>query len=335
MPVSLVKLYAPARKITPKGADNALVDQLAGFIASERLKQGLSQKELAEKSGTPQSTIARVLGEKVSSKIDTLLPILEVLGYTLSIVPIALRDESDVFSHKNIRNMFDEYTNALSILSGITEIGSDEQAKVLFNVVSKQRKFTPERVRTRTQWDGGKYYAVYQDIVLADYNRPLSVLLEVVKHEATETEGERVFAFIKNEVIGLTAFGTPKFDHYFEQIKFYLEGDDSDFPIGSYTFLDSADGDEEFNDYLRELLDYGDLEENEVSIVNQIIEEGYASLRPHQKIEFIENVLDQYYVEDCERCGNTIPWCEMYMAASTGDSFCSYCRNIWEKMQSE
>jgi ribosome-binding protein aMBF1 (putative translation factor) len=53
-----------------------------------RRKKGISRKELAEKSGLKQSTVARIESLSTSPRAETLIKLLYPLGYTLAIVPL-------------------------------------------------------------------------------------------------------------------------------------------------------------------------------------------------------------------------------------------------------
>jgi ribosome-binding protein aMBF1 (putative translation factor) len=55
---------------------------------SARREKGLSQKQLAEKSGLKQSAVARIESLSTSPRVDTLIKLLYPLGYTLAIVPL-------------------------------------------------------------------------------------------------------------------------------------------------------------------------------------------------------------------------------------------------------
>ena len=60
-----------------------IIDQLI----SERRKQGVSQRQLAENSGFTQSVIARLESKKVAPSIDTLIKVASALGCNLVVVP--------------------------------------------------------------------------------------------------------------------------------------------------------------------------------------------------------------------------------------------------------
>jgi ribosome-binding protein aMBF1 (putative translation factor) len=71
--------------------ERAEIDFQADLIckcAAARRNRGLSQKQLAAKSGLKQPAIARIESLSTSPRVDTLVKILYHLGYKLEIVPI-------------------------------------------------------------------------------------------------------------------------------------------------------------------------------------------------------------------------------------------------------
>lgn len=71
-------------------ADRAKIDfevALIGKLIEAREEQGLSQKQLADLAGLKQPAIARLESMKATPQIDTLIKVLQPLGYTLAIVP--------------------------------------------------------------------------------------------------------------------------------------------------------------------------------------------------------------------------------------------------------
>lgn len=62
--------------------------ELIGKMIEAREKKGLSQRELAKLCGIKQPAIARLESMKSTPQIDTVLKILEPLGYTLSVTPL-------------------------------------------------------------------------------------------------------------------------------------------------------------------------------------------------------------------------------------------------------
>ncbi|HKI92426.1 MAG TPA: helix-turn-helix transcriptional regulator [Gaiellaceae bacterium] len=65
--------------------------QIADKVADERVRRGLSQRELAERCGTTQSAIARLERGGRPPRIDTLLRIAEALDCEL-VVELVPRD---------------------------------------------------------------------------------------------------------------------------------------------------------------------------------------------------------------------------------------------------
>lgn len=72
-------------------AEKAQIDfevELIGKLIEAREAKGLSQRELADICGVKQPAIARIESMRVTPQIDTLVKILQPLGYSLQIVPI-------------------------------------------------------------------------------------------------------------------------------------------------------------------------------------------------------------------------------------------------------
>lgn len=57
----------------------------ARILAYARRRAGLTQRALAEKSGVPQETIARIESTRQSPRFDTLVHLLNVCGFELEI----------------------------------------------------------------------------------------------------------------------------------------------------------------------------------------------------------------------------------------------------------
>jgi HTH-type transcriptional regulator/antitoxin HipB len=64
-----------------------LPSQLGAIIQSERLKQGMTQSELASLTGTQQKTISAIENGSEGTKLDTLLSVIASLGLDIQIVP--------------------------------------------------------------------------------------------------------------------------------------------------------------------------------------------------------------------------------------------------------
>lgn len=57
-----------------------ITDKIINQIIDRRKELGLSQRQLAEKVGVPQSTISRIESKLVSPQLSTLTDIFRVLG---------------------------------------------------------------------------------------------------------------------------------------------------------------------------------------------------------------------------------------------------------------
>lgn len=63
-------------------------EEIIDAVIAARKEKNLTQKDLEELSGIKQPAIARIENRINSPQIDTLLKILNSLGYTIKIVPI-------------------------------------------------------------------------------------------------------------------------------------------------------------------------------------------------------------------------------------------------------
>ena len=70
-------------------AESALRVEIIGALIKARQEQGISQKKLEELSGVKQPIIARMEKGYTSPQLETVLKVLEPLGLTLKIEPIA------------------------------------------------------------------------------------------------------------------------------------------------------------------------------------------------------------------------------------------------------
>ena len=59
--------------------------KIVGAIIEQRTLLGISQRELADKCGIPQSSIARIETFKTTPNLDTLLKIMKPLGLKLGV----------------------------------------------------------------------------------------------------------------------------------------------------------------------------------------------------------------------------------------------------------
>lgn len=63
-------------------------EEIIEAVIASRKEKKLTQKQLGELSGIKQPAIARIENHANSPQIDTLIKILNSLGYTIQIVPI-------------------------------------------------------------------------------------------------------------------------------------------------------------------------------------------------------------------------------------------------------
>lgn len=84
---------------------------------------------------------------------------------------------------------------------------------------------------------------------------------------------------------------------------------------------------DEFNEFIKELIENQRLSDaKEEGIARQVIDKGFESLTEKQVYVF-EKAISHYIYDDCMRCGNEIPWCEMSGAEDNGGQ-CSWCQQL-------
>jgi hypothetical protein len=93
-------------------------------------------------------------------------------------------------------------------------------------------------------------------------------------------------------------------------------------------FNDRIEDDNGFRDFLQQVIRH--LEGTALGITRQVISSGQESLSDKQAFVFKKYVLDEFTVSECLRCGDEIPWSEMYYAA-TEHSMCSWCSHMSDK----
>ena len=59
---------------------------IVGAMIDKRNELGITQRQLADMCGIPQSSVARIESYKTTPNLDTLLKIMQPLGLTLSVV---------------------------------------------------------------------------------------------------------------------------------------------------------------------------------------------------------------------------------------------------------
>lgn len=100
------------------------------FLAEVRRRHGLSQSELAERVGMPQTNISRIERDKISPSLSTLSRLLEAMGEALQIAAVPLGQPpagGGNVSIRELRSTFEEMTPEQRI----------EQAALLSNVAGE------------------------------------------------------------------------------------------------------------------------------------------------------------------------------------------------------
>ena len=87
----------------------------------------------------------------------------------------------------------------------------------------------------------------------------------------------------------------------------------------------------DFNGFVAELISSNRIEEKESGIAKLMLEKGYESLSKKQKYVF-DRMINNYTIDECQRCGIEIPWCEMLASLDNG-GLCNYCQHEKEKME--
>ena len=90
---------------------------------------------------------------------------------------------------------------------------------------------------------------------------------------------------------------------------------------------------DDFEGFVSDLISSGRIESKEAGIAKYMIGNGYESLSEKQKFVFDHMIIDNT-VDECQRCGIDIPWCEMLEALDNG-GLCNYCQHVKEKMDIE
>jgi len=95
-------------------------------------------------------------------------------------------------------------------------------------------------------------------------------------------------------------------------------------------FNDHIEDDGGYTDFLQQVVDMKHLEDPALGITKQVIDKGEDSLSDKQRFVFKKEVINEFTVADCSRCGNPVPWSEMYDAV-TDHGMCNYCWHMNQK----
>lgn len=85
--------------------------------------------------------------------------------------------------------------------------------------------------------------------------------------------------------------------------------------------------DGEFNYFLKQVIDSEGLSDKAEGITRLVLAKGIEVLSEKQRYVFQTEVIDEYTVQECDRCGNDVPWSEMFDAV-TEDGLCGWCRQL-------
>lgn len=80
------------------------VSNVVTQLKEERLRQGLSQKQLAERCGKAQPAIARIEGGLASPSIKNFERVCRALGMELVVIPILTPKEEVLKNHRKSKN---------------------------------------------------------------------------------------------------------------------------------------------------------------------------------------------------------------------------------------
>jgi len=85
--------------------------------------------------------------------------------------------------------------------------------------------------------------------------------------------------------------------------------------------------DDGYQEFLREVLDTGELDKVAEGITRLVLDKGEESLSPKQQHVFQKYVMEVYATKECKRMACDIPWSEMLEAHRNG-GYCSWCAKM-------
>ena len=88
--------------------------------------------------------------------------------------------------------------------------------------------------------------------------------------------------------------------------------------------------DDDFAEFLEQLLQGGHLEDAAEGITKKVVAEGIDSLSDKQRFVFEKHVINEFVRETCNSCSYTISWSEMYAACDNG-GLCNWCEHMLSK----
>jgi hypothetical protein len=87
---------------------------------------------------------------------------------------------------------------------------------------------------------------------------------------------------------------------------------------------------EDFEDFLKELIQTNCLDQPVLGISKQAVGRGIGSLSVKQRSILDRCIMAYYFTEKCARCCSDIPWSEMSLANNNG-GYCGWCEHQMAK----
>lgn len=103
---------------------------------------------------------------------------------------------------------------------------------------------------------------------------------------------------------------------------------------GVSEWAESQQQKEDYNDFLQQLIDGGDIDGAAAGITKSAIAKGIESLSNKQRFVFDRDIAGDFSQPECERCGGIIPWTEAYHHIHH-EKWCSGCKHSWNKLKDE
>lgn len=88
--------------------------------------------------------------------------------------------------------------------------------------------------------------------------------------------------------------------------------------------MDHTEHDSGFDEFLRQVVDYGGLDSAALGVARLALNKGRDALSERQRFVLQTEVIDRFSISECKRCSNSIPWSEMFDAA-TEHGLCNFC----------
>jgi len=84
---------------------------------------------------------------------------------------------------------------------------------------------------------------------------------------------------------------------------------------------------EEFHDFLRQLIDNDELDDDQLEVINLVIE---GEDLDEDQDTILQDIKEEFVTEECSRCNDELKWSEMYEAYGN-EGKCTACLRQEEK----